>query len=96
MSRWNRTTIECHLKSCIQGTDDFPMNPRLLFRLGDLYYVSNIRVNLRWPALNDTFKSRWPTYGNIIRGGEQTKPMDYRRGCKAEPVQAAAAPAATA
>ena len=28
MSYWNRTNIECHLKSCIRGTDDFPANPR--------------------------------------------------------------------
>lgn len=81
MSYWNRTTVECHLKSCIRGTDFFPMNPRLLFRMGDLYYISSIRVNLRWPTLNETFLSRWPGYGSLIRSGEQTKPMIYRKGC---------------
>ncbi len=56
VSYWNRTTVECHLKSCVQGTDELPLNPRLMLRMGDLAYTSNVRVNLRRPFLNDTFK----------------------------------------
>jgi hypothetical protein len=75
VSFWNRTSLECHLKYCVTGTDDYPDAPRLMFRVGDLEFTSTIRVQLRTPALNETYESRWRGYGNLIRTGAQSHPI---------------------
>lgn len=61
--------------------------------MGDLYFVSSIRVNLRMPTLNDTFLSRWEGYGDVLRIGVQTRPM-LVQSCTAGGAPAAEAPAA--